>query len=152
MRGSNRWRPSYGLVGRTRSLAPNRAAYAPWTHRLQQVNLGRPQIALVKANVFAPVEVETAEYGGAKISNRMPLARGDDEVFRLVLLQHEPHGFDVVAGEAPVALGVEIAEIQAFLQSLLDSRGRAGDLSGDESLASPRALVVEQDPLDAYSR
>ena len=35
-----------------------------------------------------------------------------DVVVGLVLLEHQPHRLDVVAGEAPVALGVEVAERQ----------------------------------------
>ena len=51
----------------------------------------------------------------------------------------------IVAGVAPVALGIEIAEIEPVLQPELDRRDRAGDLAGDEGLAADRALVVEQD-------
>ena len=42
--------------------------------------------------------------------DRMAHAGGDDVVVRLVLLEHQPHRAHVVAGEAPVALRVEIAE------------------------------------------
>ena len=43
----------------------------------------------------------------------MGLAGGDDVVVGLVLLEHQPHGPDVVAGESPVALGVEVAHDQS---------------------------------------
>jgi hypothetical protein len=46
---------------------------------------------------------------------------------------------------APVALGVQIADVEAFLQAELDRRDGAGDLARDEGLAPNRALVVEQD-------
>ena len=46
-------------------------------------------------------------------SHRVALAGRDDVVGRLVLLQHQPHRADVVAGVAPVAPGVEIAERRA---------------------------------------
>ena len=40
------------------------------------------------------------------------LARADDVVPRFGLLQHPPHRLDVVAGEAPVAARVEVAQPQ----------------------------------------
>ena len=49
----------------------------------------------------------------------MGFAGGDDVIVGLVLLQHQPHRLDVVAGEAPVALGVEVAEEQLVLQAAL---------------------------------
>jgi hypothetical protein len=55
------------------------------------------------------------------------------------------HGADVVLGVAPVALGVEVAEVEGVLQALLDAGGGAGDLAGDEGLAAAFALVVEED-------
>ena len=70
---------------------------------------------------------------------------GDDVVVGLVLLQHQPHRLHVVAGVAPVALGVEVAEHELVLQAELDPRHRVGDLAGDELEPAARALVVEQD-------
>ena len=43
------------------------------------------------------------------------LARGNDKVFGSVLLQHEPHAFHIVTGVSPVALGIQVAQVQAFL-------------------------------------
>ncbi len=63
----------------------------------------------------------------------------------LILLQHQPLHLDVVAGMAPVAQRVEVAEVKAILQSELDARQRAGDLAGDEGFAAHRRFVVEQD-------
>ncbi len=75
----------------------------------------------------------------------MGLAGRQHVVVGLVLLQHPPHALDIVAGMAPVAQGVEIAEEQLALQAMGDRRDGAGDLAGDEGLAADRALVVEQD-------
>ena len=80
-----------------------------------------------------------------KLVNRMRFAGGDDVVVGLLLLEHEPHRADVVAGEAPIALGVEVAHDEFLLQAFLDARGSQGDLAGHERLAAPRAFVVEQD-------
>jgi hypothetical protein len=38
------------------------------------------------------------------------LAGADDVIVRLVLLQHQPHGADVIAGETPIALRLQVAQ------------------------------------------
>lgn len=63
-------------------------------------------------------------------------AGGDDVVGGGVLLEHEPHGADVVAGEAPVALGVEVAHAQFLLRAELDAGDGVGDFAGDEFFAA----------------
>ena len=65
-------------------------------------------------------------------------ARGKHVIVGFGLLQHEPHAFDIVARVAPVALGVEIAEIEPLLQAERDGGDRAGDLARDESFAADR--------------
>jgi len=45
-----------------------------------------------------------------EILDAMTLAGSNDKVVRLGLLQHQPHRFDVVAGETPIAFGAKIAE------------------------------------------
>ena len=56
------------------------------------------------------------------------------------MLEHAVHRVDVIAGKAPVAPGVEVAEVQLVLQAFLDAAGGAGDLAGDERLAAPGAI------------
>ena len=68
----------------------------------------------------------------------MRLAGGDDEVVRLVLLEHQPHGVDVVAGKAPVAAGVAVAQHELVSKAQLDARHAVGHLAGDELDAAPR--------------
>ena len=51
----------------------------------------------------------------------------------------------VVAGVAPVALRVEVAQVEVVLQAQGDARHGAGDLARHEGLAADRALVVEED-------
>ena len=79
----------------------------------------------------------------------MRLAGGQHVVVRLVLLQDAPHALDVVAGMAPVALGVEVAEVELVLQAELDRGDRAGDLARDEGLAADRASWLNRMPLEA---
>ena len=94
-----------------------------------------------------PGEVHLEQGGAAldELADAVLLAGGDDEVLRLVLLEHHPLHLDVVAGVAPVALGVDVAEEERLLQADLDAGEAAGDLAGDEGLAAQGALVVEED-------
>ncbi len=70
---------------------------------------------------------------------------GDDEVFRLVLLQHHPLHAHVVFGVAPVAQGIYVAHVQTVLQAQADVGQAARDFAGDEGFAPAWAFVVEQD-------
>src|SRR5580704_1118857 len=79
-----------------------------------------------------------------ELAHRMRFAGGEHEIVGLVLLHDPPHAFDVIAGVAPIAPGIEIAEKQRRLQAELDGGDRAGDLARHESLAADRALVIEQ--------
>ena len=86
------------------------------------------------------------EGGVEELADGVGLAGGDHVVVGDVLLEHQPHGLDVVAREAPVACGVEVAERDRVLQAELDARQRVRDLAGDELQTALLALVVEQDP------
>jgi hypothetical protein len=77
--------------------------------------------------------------------HRVGLVGRDHVVVGRVLLQHQPHHLDVFLGVTPVALGVEIAEVQLLLQAHFDARGSARDLARDEGLPAARGFVVEQD-------
>ena len=72
-----------------------------------------------------------------ELADRVGLAGGDDVVVGLVLLQHQPHRLHVVAGVAPVALGVEVAQHEVVLQAELDAGHGVGDLAGHELDATP---------------
>ena len=49
-----------------------------------------------------------------------------------LLLQHQPHRLDIIAGMAPVALGVHVAERQRVGEAKLDACYPVGDLAGHE--------------------
>jgi hypothetical protein len=57
------------------------------------------------------------------------LASGDDEIVRLILLQHLPHRLDEFGRVAPVAPRVEIAKVQAVLNTRFDTCDGATDLA-----------------------
>jgi hypothetical protein len=111
----------------------------------QVIDLRRAEIAGIDLDEVLVVEADVAERALAEIAHRVRLAGRDDIVSRLVLLQHRPHRLDVVAGVSPVALGVEVAQVELLLQAGLDAPDGAGDLAGHERLAAAGRLVVEQD-------
>ena len=76
----------------------------------------------------------------AELAHRVRRVGGDDVVAGLVLLEHQPHRLDVVAGEAPVALGVEVAEGQLRLVPELDLGDPVGDLPRHELEPAARRL------------
>jgi hypothetical protein len=73
------------------------------------------------------------------------LAGGDDVVGRFRLLEHPPHRLHVVAGEAPVALRVDVAEVQLGGRAAGDAGDAVADLARDELAAAARRLVIEED-------
>ena len=119
-----------------------------WVHGDDElVALGSFPVAfLVHAFAF-PTDGHAQFLGGGvdEVAHAVLHAGGDDEIFGLRLLQHEPLHFNVVLGVAPIALGVQVAQEQAVLQAQLDARQGAGDLAGDEGFTADGAFVVEQD-------
>ena len=71
-------------------------------------------------------------------------AGGDNKIFGLFLLQHQPLHPHIIFGVPPVAQCVHIAQIQAVFQALRDIGQAARNLAGNERFAAARAFVVEQ--------
>ena len=72
-------------------------------------------------------------------------AGGDDVVLRPILLQYQPHRADIVAREAPVAAGAQVAVAERVGQPQLDARHAVRHLARDELQAATGRLVVEED-------
>ena len=107
--------------------------------------------ALLVLGFALPLEFDADIVEGelGKLADAVLHARGDDEVLGLAGLEDEPHTLDVVLGVAPVAQGVEVAEVEFVLKPLGDAGGGEGDLARDEGLATALALVVEEDAVAA---
>ena len=75
-------------------------------------------------------------------------AGSHDVVRSLVLLEPSPHGIHVLGGVSPVAGGVDVAHVEGLGEASFDASDTPGDLARHERLATARALVVEQDPVD----
>ncbi len=100
----------------------------------------------VAPNVVAPLEADVREGAFDEILHRVTLAGGDHVVVRLVLLQHQPHGPDVVTGVAPVTARIEVAEHELVLEPEGDGCCGGGDLPGEEVERAAGRLVVVEDP------
>ncbi|EEF93696.1 hypothetical protein CATMIT_01671, partial [Catenibacterium mitsuokai DSM 15897] len=111
----------------------------------QYVDFRRTEEIRVDHQVVFDLQADVAEGDLAHVAHGGGLAGGDDVIVGFGLLGHQPHRLDVIAGEAPVALGVDVAQAQFLLLAQLDPGDRVGDLAGDELDAAQRRLVVEQD-------
>src|SRR5215469_11498782 len=80
-----------------------------------------------------------------KFAHAVRRTRREHVIVGLILLQDQPHALDKVARVTPVALGVEIAEIERVLSPAGDRRDSARNLAGDKGFAAGRPLMVEQD-------
>src|SRR6266545_2350166 len=74
----------------------------------------------------------------------MCFAGGDHIIVGLVLLQHQPHRFNVFFGVTLIALSVKIAKIKILLQARLDARSSSGYFSGNKRFAAAWAFMVEE--------
>ena len=85
------------------------------------------------------------ERKGRKFTDGVLHAGRNHEVFGLVVLQNEPHAFNVVLSVAPVAKAVEVAEVQAILLALGNAGCGERDLAGHEGFATTFGFMVEED-------
>ena len=111
----------------------------------QDVHLRRTKVAGVDRHVPLVVEAQFRKNLLGELAHRVGLSGGDDVVVGPLLLEHQPHRLDVIAGESPVAFRLEIAEEELVLEAELDPGGRPGDLPGHEGLSAAGGFVVEED-------
>src|SRR5262249_28974333 len=140
-------------LGKTRARLPSKLFPYLCGIAEQRINFGRPKVSRIDGNdSFArfhiesflvasrsrPAYLHSQFHGGRvdKISYRMLLACGNDEVVWMCLLQHQPDCLHVVSSMSPVALGVQIAQIQAVLQSQMNPGESANDLARNKSLST----------------
>ena len=99
---------------------------------------GAAAIAFLVGVLTVPLQpdVDILERPLDELAHLRGLAGGEHEVVRLILLQDHPHAAHIVAGVTPIALGIEIAEVEPFLPAELDRRHTARDLAGDEGFAA----------------
>src|SRR5262245_15017389 len=111
----------------------------------QEIDFRRANEGGINDDILLPIEPDVTEGYLDEFTHGMRRTRRDDIIVRLFLLQHHPHGTNIVAGKAPVALGVEIAEPQFLGEPELDLGDALADLASDEFSAAARAFVIEED-------
>ena len=62
----------------------------------QHVHFARPHVVGIELDEVVPVQVQVPEDFAQELPHGVRLARRDDEVIGLVVLEHEPHGPHVV--------------------------------------------------------
>lgn len=89
---------------------------------------------------FCKGHAHKLSYGGGD-------AGGDDKIFGHGLLQHQVHGFYIIFGMAPVALGIQVAHEEFVLQAEGYFGHCPGYFPGYKGFASEGAFVVEEDAI-----
>src|SRR5579872_7289198 len=102
------------------------------------IDVGWAQEGRIKPNVLARIEAGVSEGRVDKIACRVTDSHSDDVIPRLRILKHEPHGANVVAGETPVAPGIQISQHQLVGQAQLDASHPVTHLSWEEFQPSAR--------------
>src|SRR6266850_5163711 len=98
----------------------------------QMIDLRRTEERRIDPDVPLPVEAGMTERRLDQFTHRVGDAGRDHVVVGVLLLKHQPHRAHVVAGKAPVAARVEIAEGDVIGEPELDPRDAVGDLPRHE--------------------
>ena len=133
---------------------PSRAARAPSRGR-RRGRAARRRRGRSDSSMWTYSRQSSPTWSNAQLDellHAVQLAGRDHVVVRLVLLEHQPHRAHVVAGVAPVAPRVEVAEPELACEPERDRRRRVRDLARDEVERPPRRLVVVEDPASTRSR
>ena len=91
-----------------------------------------------------PIKAHSTKSQFADFAHGVGFIGRNDEVAWFVLLEHAPHGIDVVPSESPVALSIQIAETNLGIEPEFDSSDTIGDFSSDEFETAARAFVIEK--------
>ena len=94
-------------------------------------------------DIVLPVQIQKAEGLIAEFANRVGFIGGDDVIIRGILLDHLPHGFHVISRKSPVTPGLQIAQVEAVLESHFDAGGGTGDFAGYKGFTAPGRFVIE---------
>ena len=105
----------------------------------QKRDISGSEETFILNNIGSPIIYSDMMKGNFKeITNRMAPSGRYDIVVRFVLLEHEPHRMDVVAGKTPIPRNIHIAHGQNVLTPQSNPRYTARDLSRNELKSSTR--------------
>ena len=80
-----------------------------------------------------------------KFANGVSFASADDKIISGILLKHKPHSANIIASEAPISAGIEVAQAKFGLETKFDFSYCIGNFAGYEFKASARRFVIEED-------
>ena len=105
-----------GLCGKDGNMVQarkvTRTVVDPDSNIEKVIDLGWSVETRVDGDMHLIVEPQSGKCDPAQLTNGVRNATRDDEVTGLGLLEHLPHGPDVVSSKAPVTLGVKVAHRQ----------------------------------------
>src|SRR4029077_10916221 len=113
----------------------------------QQVDLGGALVARVVFYELLPIQINMRESRLDELAHRVRFAGGQHEVVAFAELHNSPHPFDVLRCISPIAFCVQVAEEQFLLHALLNGGDSARNFAADESFATTRAFMVEQNAI-----
>src|ERR1700726_130002 len=108
------------------------------------IDFGWTKEARIDLDIRSPVEIEGAESDIEAVTHRVRLSCGDHEVVGLLLLEHQPHCFNIGAGKPPVTTCVEVAQEQFCVEPVFDTSSSTRDFACHKRNAAARTFVIEQ--------
>jgi len=95
--------------------------------------------------MLLPIQTKLLKCDSDKIFQRMRFAGSDHEIIRLGMLEDAPHGVHIVGCPAPVAVDIDLAEMEGLLGTRSDAECSGYNLAGNKSLRAKWRFVVEED-------
>ncbi len=114
----------------------------------EQIDLGRPVETRIDHHMRFVIQADRREGQPHEIAHVMRAPGRDHEVVGSIVLQHQPHRANVIAGKTPITLRIEVAQPQLVRHTEFNSRNAVANFARDELFAPPRRFVVEQDTAD----
>src|SRR3989338_7543791 len=78
----------------------------------------------------------------------MGFARSYHKIFWFGHLQHLPHSFNIFGGETPIALSIQISQINFFIKAGFDAGNSSSDFFCDKGGSATRRLEIEEYAVD----
>ena len=83
-----------------------------------------------------------------EFSDHVALSSGQYKVIGLILLQHHPHSFHVVASMAPITFGIDVSEVQTVTFSEVYFGNSASNLSSHKRTTTAGTFMVKEDAIN----
>ena len=118
----------------------------------QAHRLGWPVEGGIALHIFFPGKIDNGEGGLNKFAHRVRLTGRYDIIVRGFVLQHQPHGLDVILSAAPVSPALQIAQDKIDIQAMRNPRDCATNLATDEVFSATRRFMIVGDSVAGKQR